>query len=160
MTLPHNRYGEYLEHVYTKMAVHVPPDSTVLEIGARHDRGVISKRVIPHKTFLTVDRNSRRGDMTADVLYEEMQAGVILSTCILHHTPESLIPKLLDNLVAPLLMFSGPNVEAMPKLFGDHRWHIEIPKFVGWLEERGYTVTWERVGLSEPLCEVLVLAKR
>jgi hypothetical protein len=160
VTLPHDRYGEYLEFVYTKMAAHVPPDSTVLEIGARHDRGVISKRVIPHKAFLSADRNTRRGDMTVDVLYEEVQADVILSTCVLHHTPEHQIQMLLDNLCAPILMFSGPNVEAMPELFGDHQWHIEIPKLAGWLEDRGYRVSWERVGLTEPLCEVLVVGKK
>lgn len=160
VTLPHNRYGEYLEVVYRKMAVHVPPNATVLEIGARHDRGVISRRIIPHKAFIAADRNRHRGDMTVDVLEEEVQADVILSTCVLHHTKRGDISRLLDNLRARVLMFSGPNVEAMPKLFGDHQWHIEVPYLTALLEDRLYDVTWERVGLSEPLSEVLVVAKQ
>lgn len=159
VTLQHNRYGEYLEHVYTKMAAHVPPDADIIEIGARHDRGVISKRVIPHKWFMAVDRNRRRGDLCIDVLETPLKAGVILSTCVLHHTPECDIPRLLDNLKAPLLMFSGPNAQVMTELFGDHQWHIDTDKLTGWLTERGYTSTWERIGLSELLCEVLIVAR-
>lgn len=157
VTLPHERYGEYLEIVYSKMAAHVPPDSNVVEVGARHDRGAISKRLIPHKTFVAADRNRRRGDITVDVLEDHLYADVILSTCVLHHTKEQDIPKVLEHLHAPILMFSGPNVEVLPELFGDHQWHIDVTKLIVWL--KGYEVSWERIGISEPFCEVMVIAK-
>ena len=59
---------------------------------------------------------------------------------------------------APVLLFSGPNVEVLPDLFGDHQWHFDIGKLTGWLEERRYKVTYERIGMSEPFCELFVAA--
>lgn len=160
VTLPHDRYGEYLVTVYRRMAEYVPPDAVVLEIGARHDRGVLSRPIIPHAEFYAIDRDPERGDVTLDVLEAPVEADVILSTCVLHHTPEEDVPRLLANLRAPLLMFSGPNIEVMPDLFGDHAWHIEVAKLTGWLADLGYTVRSSRIGLSEPLAEVLVVAER
>ena len=177
MTLPHNRYGQYLQHVYRKMAAHVPLTADVIEVGVRpEDRGVLSRLIVPHHRFTCVDRdqerahaaanvrfhtNSPRADpLVVDVLDTPIEADVIISTCILHHTPEKHIRRLLHNLCAPILLLSGPNASVMTELFGDHEWHIDIGKLIMWLNEVGYTdVTWESIGLSEPLCEVLVVAK-
>lgn len=160
VTLPHERYKEYLEVVYKLMAQYVPAHASVIEVGVRPengDRGVISRRVIPHRTFTGVDRTSR-GEVVLDVLKEAIEADVILSTCVLHHTPEALIPKLLINLHAPVLLFSGPNVAALPELFGDHQWHIDIVKLRDWLGALGYRVSSGRIGLTEPLSELFVVA--
>jgi hypothetical protein len=163
-----DRYGKYLTRVYEAMAPYVLPSDDVVEIGARpisKDRGVLSRQIIPHRTFTTVDRGMEhhgkpRGDVVKDVLKEPVEADVILSTCVLHHTPEQLIPRLLSNLRAPTLMFSGPNVELLPELIGDHEWHIDIVKLRRWLEERGYYVQWQpmRLARGEPPYELLVVA--
>jgi len=151
----------YLEMVYRRMSLHVPPQADVIEVGVRpEDRGVVSRRIIPHRSFRTVDRDSRRGEIVKDVLRESVSADVIISTCVLHHTPEDLVPKLLANLHAPVLLLSGPNANVLPKLFGDHQWHIEREKLVDWLNALDYNVSWRPSGLSEPLSEVLVVATR
>lgn len=143
------------------MADYVSSDSSVIEIGARRDRGVISKRIIPHKSFVSADKNPRRGDVTADALQEDLTADVILSTCVLHHTREQDIPVLLSHCHAPLLMFSGPNVRVLPDLFGDHQWHIDEEALTAMLDGAGYNeVMCDPIGISEPFCEVLVVARR
>jgi len=158
--LPHKRYGEYLRLVYSEMAKHVPPDANIIEIGARHDRGVISKEVIPHKTFTTVDKDPKRGDIHCDVLVNHLFADVILSTCLLHHTRECDLHCALSHLHAPLMMFSGPNAKVMTELFGDHQWHLEVNKLSRVLGGLGYDfLDWRPIGMSEPLCELLVIVK-
>ena len=162
ITLKHTRYCEYLEYVYNRMARWVGSGAHVLEVGVRpQDRGVLSRRIIPHASFRTVDRRpSRRPNMVRDVLKGPVSADVIISTCILHHTAEEDIPKLLSNLRAPILLLSGPNVAVLPELFGDHKWHIEIDKLKGWLEDLGYGVQYFASGLSIPYCELLVVAEK
>lgn len=160
ITLPHARYGEYLTRVYTRMAAHIAVAGSVIEIGARNDRGVISRRIIPHTSFLCVDRNPRRPGLTIDVLNELVSADTIISTCVLHHTKREDVSRLLFNLEAPLLMLSGPNVEVWPDLIGDHEWHIEPNWLRDQLAALGYETIVEPIGMSEPFCEVLVVAKR
>jgi len=154
-------YGEYLETVYRKMATYLPHDhANIIEVGCRpHDRGVISPRVIPHKTFLCVDKNPKRSPLALDVLLQGVYADVILSTCVLHHTPVEHVPLLLTRLHAPLLMFSGPNVRVLPALFGDHKWHINAEHLAGWLGRLGYDCVWQSIGLTEPLCEIFFVAR-
>ena len=159
ITLPHEYYGQYLEQVYLWMAQYVPPNANVMEVGVRpEDRGVISRRIIPHRSFIGVDRRPDRGELVLDVLQAPIRADVIISTCVLHHTPRSSITRLLAHLNAGVLLFSGPNAAVLPELIGDHQWHIEVPILVRWLEQAGYRVTWEPSGLSEPRCEVVVAA--
>jgi len=162
ITLPHNRYGEYLEYVYNRMVQWVGSGAHVMEVGVRPtDRGVLSRRIIPHITFRTVDRRaSRRPDLVCDVLKAPIQTDVIISTCILHHTAEKDIPLLLSNLRAPILLLTGPNVAVMKNLIGDHKWHIAEDLLRGWLEDLGYTVRFFPSGLSIPYCELLVVAEK
>ena len=163
LTLPHARYGpEYLGAVvYPLMARYVPADADVLEVGARpEDRGVLSRPIIPHRRFRTVDRDPRRGELVVDVTRDTIQADVILSTCVLHHTPWEEVPRLLSHLWAPLLMFTGPNVAVVPALFGDHRWHLDGVALTSWLLALGYSVETRRIGLTAPFSELFVRAWR
>jgi hypothetical protein len=167
MTLPHWRYApEYLAGVvYPRMAAHVGPDARVVEIGCREDgRGVLSRAIIPHASFTVVDRDPVRtwkcGGVTMDVLAAPITgADAILSTAVLHHTAEADIPRLLGNLRAPLLMFTGPNA-ADHAPYGDHVWHLDERQLRAWLDALGYTVTIEPIGLTEPFCELFVVARR
>ncbi len=159
ITLAHKRYGEYLTKVYSRMADFIPDDSDIVEIGAREDRGVISREILKYRTFLSVDKDPLRGDMTMDALHEDITSDVIISTCLLHHTAEEDIPQVLSHLKADVLLLSGPNIKVMPELFGDHLWHIEIDKLRYWLEQLGFAVEWESSGLSEPHAELLVIAQ-
>lgn len=164
LDLPQAQFGEYLRTVYARMARFVGADARVAEIGVRpEDRGVISREIIPHAVFLAVDRDPVRaracGGMAADVLETPVRADVILSTAVLHHTAEENIPRLLRNLRAPLLMFSGPSADTHAP-YGDHLWHLEPDKLRAWLRTLGYDVHAERIGMTEPFCEVLVVATR
>lgn len=173
VTLPQSRYGEYLSSVYRRMAAFVPHNAHVMEVGVRpEDRGVLSRQVIPHRLFTCVDKNRQRAVAAVasqdprsacrvcDVLTTVVQADVILSTCVLHHTVEGNIPLLLGNLHADTLLFSGPNVVVLPELFGDHLWHIDITKLFAWLVELHYVAVWAPSGLTAPLSEVFVVAKK
>lgn len=161
VTLRHDLYGQYLKKVYQRMATFVPSDASIIEVGVRpksEDRGVISRQVIPHRTFVGVDRDPKRGELVRDVMHDAVKADVIISTCLLHHTSKNMVPRVLVNLQAPLLMLSGPNGAVLTELFGDHRWHLEEAFLRAWLEDLGYQVECERIGLSEPLSEILVIA--
>lgn len=161
VTLPHNEYWRYLIRVYGAMTEHIPPNSHLIEIGTRHDRGVLSKEILPYSKFETVDKNPKRAGRSVDVRNVKISADVILSTCLLHHTAEEEIPSMLRNLDAPILLFSGPSKEALPGLFGDHKWHIETHKLIDWLHNIGYrNFTVDKIGMSEPYCEVFVAAKK
>ncbi len=157
--LPHHRYVEWLEVLYTRMAQEIPPDATVLEVGTRTYRGVITPDYIPCKSFVAVDRDRHRPGLNIDVTHEAVHADAIISTCVLHHTPEHIVPQVLGNLHAPLLVLSGPNADTH-RPYGDHEWHLEEAKLRHWLYELGYLMTWERIGLTEPFCEALVVARR
>jgi hypothetical protein len=94
-----------------------------------------------------------------DALTQRIRADVILSTCVLHHPPEQVVPTLLANLCAPLLMFTGPNAETHAP-YGDHAWHLEADKLQVWLSDLGYEVTFEPIGLTAPFCELFVVARQ
>ena len=162
ITLPHNRYGEYLVYVYNRMVPWVGTEAHVMEVGVRPtDRGVLSRKIIPHALFTTVDKDRRRWpDVVRDVLQTSVTADIIISTCILHHTAEEDIPLLLSNLQAPILLLSGPNVAVMKDLIGDHKWHIDGRLLRGWLEDLGYKARFFASGLSIPYCELLVVAEK
>lgn len=162
VTLPHKRYGEYLEKVYAKMAKYIDSTDHVVEIGTRReDRGKISRKMLPYRIFETLDKNPSRAELVADIRNTPIRADVILSTCILHHLEEDEVPMALRNMEAPVLLFSGPTKEALPELFGDHRWHIEPNKLIDWLDDLGYrTFNIERIGMSRPYCEVFISASR
>ncbi len=159
MTLPHRLFWTYLVKVYERMAREIPPDANVLEVCTRTYRGVMTPELIPCRHFVAVDRDDQRPGFTVDVLEEPVSADAIISTAILHHTDEENIPRLLANLRAPLLLFNGPTADTHEP-YGDHRWHLEESKLRRWLGELGYSMTWERIGLTEPLCEALVVARR
>ena len=156
------RYGEYLRLVYSKMKKYVGEDDTVMEICTRHDRGIIGQEVIPHSTYIMVDKNPNRPGYTLDAIKDELPScEVLISTAILHHTaPEDLV-ELFRNLgknTERHIMLSGPNVEVLPELFGDHLYHIEVEEMV----KIGISVGWNCIeiipcGLSKPLCEVLMV---
>ncbi len=166
MTAGMANYRKYLQTVvYPTMAKYVKAKGRVVEVGVRPglqgDRGVVSPAIIPHTTFIGVDRNPDRSKVVHDVLTTPLKADVILSTCVLHHTREQDVPAVLANLQAPLLLLSGPNAAVLRDLFGDHLWHLEVGKLKGWLLELGYNwIRREPLGLSLPLSELLVVARR
>lgn len=153
-------YGAvWLPRLYSRMAREVPAGSHVMEVGTRSFRGIITPWYVPHARFTPVDRDPHRPGLSVDVLRTPVEADVILSTCVLHHTPEHLVPQLLGNLRAPLLLLSGPNAETHDP-YGDHEWHLDRRKLDRWLRVLDYCMTWERVGMTEPFCEALVIARR
>jgi len=162
---PMLEYANYLEFVYRKMAAHTTHDDSVMEVCTRHDRGVISPVVIPFRKFLLVDRDPTRPGFTLDAITDELpECDVLLSTALLHHTPPKQLPALFRNLAKSVnrtLMFSGPSVEMMPDLIGDHEYHIDIPDIARLGTINGFDLLRvERVGLSHPYSEVLLVFER
>lgn len=157
--LPMEQFWRYLHRVYDRMALEVDPDALVLEVGTRIFRGIVTPRRIACRYFIALDRDESRPGLTVDVLERPVYADVILSTCLLHHTPEADVPRALKNLRAPLLMFSGPTADTHAP-YGDHQWHLEPAKLQGWLGDLGYSMTFERFGMTEPYCEAVVIARR
>jgi len=147
------------------MKTWISPTDTVIEICTRHDRGIIGQEVIPHNTYIMVDKNPSRPGLTLDVLKDELpECDVLISTAILHHTaPENLL-QLFHNLgknTRKYILLSGPNVEVLPELFGDHLYHIDVDQMI----EIAYKARWRcssvsYCGLSKPLCEVMMVFRR
>lgn len=165
LTASMEKYGEYLRLVYSKMKKYVGKDSIVMEICTRHDRGIIGREVIPHNTYIMVDKNPSRPGHTLDAIKDELPScEVLISTAILHHTAQEDLVELFRNLgkhTKRHIMLSGPNVEVLPELFGDHLYHIEVEEMV----KIGRAVGWNCIeiipcGLSKPLCEVLMVFGR
>lgn len=152
-------YRDYLRVMYARMGQIVPPNGVVIEIGARAVRGVETPNFIPHRYFMAIDRDPSRPGVTLDVLHTPVYGDVILSTCVLHHTAKENIPRLLGNLRAPLLMFTGPTADTHEP-YGDHLWHLEEKPLRRWLKDLGYTMTWEPSGLTEPKLEAFVVARK
>lgn len=162
---PMSRYAQYLQYVYNRMAQHTTAEDEVFEVCTRHDRGVLSKAIIPHARFLGIDKDPRRPGLNLDVMKNELPyCDVLLSTAILHHTPRKNLPELISRLAKNtrrLLMFSGPHAAVMPELFGDHEYHIDVGEIMGMAEVVGFQfLRVERVGLSKPFSEVLIVFER
>jgi len=158
------RYADYLRIVYRTMNEWIEPDNSVIEVCIRHDRGVISPEIITCASFAGLDLNPSRcpnGGYRADAVRDKLpDADVYISTAILHHTPRYDIPELLDNLRRSTgrAIFTGPNVEVMPNLIGDHKWHIDLEELRGLARKSGWIMTHdERIGLNEPYSELLVV---
>jgi len=158
------RYADYLRIVYRKMGAWIDPENTVAEICIRHDRGVISREIIECASFEGVDLNPGRcpnGGFQADAIRDKLpDADVYISTAILHHTAKEDIPQLLANIrkYAGSAIFTGPNVEVMPDLIGDHKWHIDMGQLRAMAHKAGWSVVYdEPVGLNAPYSEVLVV---
>lgn len=162
---PQEHYVRYLDYVYGLMEQHVEDDDVVVEVCTREDRGIFSQEIIPHKEYILVDRNPARPGHDIDALTGVLpKCDVLLSTAILHHTPPGDIARLLENLcknTRRLVMLSGPNVEVMPELLGDHKYHIDVGEIIEMVKSFGFKY-WriERTGLSKPYSEVLLVLER
>lgn len=162
---PMERYAEYLRTLYAMMCEFVHPGDTVMEICTRHDRGILGKAILPHREYIMVDRNPSRPGLNLDAVTDTLPAAdVTISTAILHHTaPEQLKP-LIGNIARNTrrtMIFTGPNREVLPELFGDHRYHLDA----GEISEIAAGFGWKPIvsrgcGLSEPYCELFLVFGR
>jgi len=159
------RYGKYLRLVYNKMKEYVSPSDIVMEICTRHDRGIIGREILPHSTYIMVDKNPDRPGHTLDAIKDELPScDVLVSTAILHHTaPENLL-ELFRNLrlnTRKYIMLSGPDVRVLPELFGDHLYHIDVYGMADIAMLSGWRcIKYYPCGLSKPLCEVMMVFER
>ena len=159
------RVEDYLRSVYEKMAEYTTDVDHVTEVCTRHDRGVISREIIPHAYWTNIDRDPKRPGMTLDVLEGRIPVSdVLISTAVLHHTPPEDIGRLLNRLcdsVRRLVILSGPCVRALPELFGDHLYHIDGAEVCGHAHNADFRLRSSRmVGLSEPYSEILLVFER
>ncbi len=161
MTANMDRYGEYLEYVYTRMARHVDPRNTVMEICTRHDRGVLSSKIIPHSHFYLIDKDPKRPGKNLNAIIDELPfCDILISTAILHHTSPCDIPALFRNLgknTKGMMLFTGPNIETVPELYGDHLYHLDKEKLIHLGRVCGWICTVaEPIGITEPFCELFL----
>lgn len=165
ITASMERYTDYLCMVYNKMSRYIAPSDTVMEICTRHDRGILGKQLLPHNTYIMVDRDPKRPGHTLDALKDELPGcDILLSTALLHHTsPENLVElfKNLEKNTRKKILINGPNVAVLPDLFGDHLYHINTDQMESVAKEAGWWCTHlEPSGLSKPFCEVLMVFER
>jgi len=166
MTVDGKRFTDYLRQVvYPKMAKHTRSSDHVMEICTRHDRGVISLSIVPHAEWTNIDRDGCRPGLTLDVLEDEIpRCDVVISTAILHHTEKALLPDLMRVLcesASRAVILSGPNAEYVPNLIGDHEYHIDGGEICGLAHDNGFHLkASERIGLSDPLCGILLVFER
>lgn len=165
MTASMEDYAFYLEKVYTRMSKYIPSNSTIVEVCTRHDRGIISKKIIPHKHFILIDRDPKRPGRNLDALLDELPpCTILISTAILHHTPFYQIDNLFKNLAkntCEKMLFTGPNVEVVPDIYGDHLYHLNERSLVITADKHGWACTIaEPIGFTVPLCELFIVFER
>ncbi len=158
------RYADYLRIVYREMAQWIEPTDEVVEVCVRHDRGVISRDVIPCAQLDGLDLDPSRcpmGGYKANAITDTLpQADVYISTAILHHTYRKDIPELLRNIrkSAKRAIFTGPSASVMRVLIGDHRWHIDHADLADMAARAGWrVVALDGIGLNPPYCELMVV---
>ncbi len=154
-------YGEYLERIYTRMAKHTYSDDVVMEICTRHDRGVLSPKIIPHSRFYLIDKDPERPGMSLNAITDALPScDVLISTAILHHTAPCDIPALFRNLgknTRRIMIFTGPDVAFTPELYGDHLYHLDKKKLIHLGRVCGWICTVaDSVGFSEPFAELFL----
>jgi hypothetical protein len=158
-------YTGYLIRLYQTIKTYVAPFDTIMEICCRHDRGIMGQQVIPHAAYIMVDLQKHRPGLKLDAVNQRLpDCDVCLSTAILHHTHPSDIERLLANISRSTrrkMIFSGPNAAVVPNLTGDHLYHLDAPHLIGLAHALGWKLEHsERMGLSEPLAELLLVFSR
>lgn len=159
------RYGEYLRYLYKRFSGYIEDSDVVMEVCTRHDRGILGREIIPHSSYIMVDRSPSRPGLTLDVLKDELPGcDVLISTAILHHTNPDNLRKLFINLgknTRKRIILSGPNVKVLPELFGDHLYHIDVDEIIKIaIESRWVCSNIQYCGISKPLCEVMLVFMR
>ena len=124
-----------------------------MEIGVRHDRGILGRKIIPHSEYIMVDKNPRRPGLIIDAVTELLpRCDVAISTAVFHHTPPEDIETLFVNLTKHTkraIIISGPADDMGVPLYGDHKYHLnhkeldKISKRAGW-----WLVFNKRIGLE------------
>ena len=160
-------FEEFFTENYSKMKQFTHPSYSLLEVGCRDDRGVLSSRILDfsHMTILDKDRdrvllaqqaigkNSQSINfVVADIFnvadYSSLANGfdIVMTTALVHHTPIEGVKKLMrifKKLAKKRIIISGPNAKVQTELYGDHRYHLnreelrDISGEVG-LKEVGY----------------------
>ena len=146
-------YRKYLKTVYQLFSYHVSCSDTVMEICTRHDRGILSQRIIPHGKYILVDKSPNRIGLSLDAVKDELPTcDVVISTAIFHHTASRNIEKLFNNLAKNTkraIMISGPADDTGVPLYGDHLYHLNRGEIVSIARRNGWDVEHEeRIGLK------------
>lgn len=130
----------------------VGEEDTLLEIGCRDDRGVLSAQILdfsrmtildmtPSRVSLTKntsqqlnspEKNQKINFIVADIFGEDIDSigsyDVVMTTALVHHTSREKIPSLFSifkKLANKRIIVSGPNKRKQTKLYGDHRYHLD-----------------------------------
>ncbi len=150
---PSDIYQKYLKSIYRLVAGYTSKTDVVMEIGVRHDRGILGRKIIPHSEYIMVDKNPRRPGLIIDAVTELLpRCDVAISTAVFHHTPPEDIETLFVNLTKHTkraIIISGPADDMGVPLYGDHKYHLnhkeldKISKRAGW-----WLVFNKRIGLE------------
>lgn len=158
--LPHDRYKEYLAKVYPKMASFIGP-GTVVEVCCREeDRGTITPQYIKNRLIL-VDKDPKRPGLNMDVTQEIPAADYLISTALLHHLGRDEWAgffRLAAESIRKKLIFTGPSQDWVG-LIGDHKSALE-PAVIQGLCSPWKLKHFERIGMTEPYCEWLIVLEK
>lgn len=145
-------YEKYLESIYQIMKPCIAFKSTVMEICTRHDRGILGRKILPHKQYIMVDKAPNRIGLSLDAVENKLPScDVVISTAIFHHTAPEAIEKLFNNIAKNtrhLIIISGPADDKGVSLYGDHLYHLNAKELEEIAKRAGWKMYLERIGLK------------
>ncbi len=150
---PTEIYEKYLSTIYDRAAKYTTPQDTVMEICTRHDRGILGRKILPHKKYIMVDRSPNRPGLTLDAVTDTLPScDVTISTAVFHHTAPENIEKLFNNIAKNTkrtIIISGPANDTGVPLYGDHLYHLHRGEIVSMVRRNGWNLEHEeRIGLK------------
>ena len=129
-----NIFEKYLKSIYYRAQAYISPKGTVMEICTRHDRGILGRRILPHSTYIMVDKAENRVGHSLDAVEDNLPScDVVISTAIFHHTAPENIEKLFNNIAKNTrkrIIISGPADDRGVPLYGDHLYHLNKEELI------------------------------
>lgn len=131
---------------YAEMKQFTSPSNSLLELGARDDRGVLSSRILEFSTMAILDRDINRINLSRKNIEENDKINfivrdvfdknitnigkfdIVMTTALVHHTPREDMLRLFEifkELSNKRIIVSGPNRRKQTTLYGDHRYHLD-----------------------------------
>ncbi len=165
-------HARYLQGVYRKMLPFIGAYDHVIEVcgsdpqgsGGRLDRGYFIGQLRPDARLDVVDKNPSRGNLTMDLVFDDLpHCDVAITTGLFHHHEQIWASRLMTAMslnTRNFVIICGPADDRID-LFGDHLSNIDFKLLESIAGSNGFELEHlERVGLSQPYCEILLVFRR
>ena len=138
-------FSRFFIENYSAIKPFIAPTESLLEIGCRDDRGVLSSKMLDFSAMTILDKDLSRINLakrsvtrmkvsfiTADIFSTDIDSigtfDVVMTTALVHHTPKENMVRLLKifkRLCNKRIIISGPNKRKQTRLYGDHLYHLD-----------------------------------